>query len=323
MPRPAVNAATSQQPEKNSIADVAKVAIREFLQKIDIVPPEFTRDAELEAKVKAITRTWPFEERIRPHIVTALVITETSYPHVSDIEARVAIVIYTAILTALDTPGLFDAAGAQDFYRRVCDGSLQHDRGMLGEFARVIADMSRFYSNFSACSILSSSLRYLNGELIGNPESKAFVELNSKEFVDYSRGMSGDAEAYAAFIWSKADFPDDNLYLQVFPDACLYINHANDILSFYKEEQDGEISSYIHARARATGKSTVATLREVSDEVVNASQRIRRTLGEGRARDAWDSFERGYIGFHVGDPRYRLQDIFGAHWEYMMDATAV
>ncbi|KAH9926482.1 isoprenoid synthase domain-containing protein [Fomitopsis serialis] len=321
MPGSTLHKTGSAIPQKGSIADVAKVSIREFLHRMNVALPRFSRDAELEARVKAITRTWPFEQRIRRHIVTGLVITEASYPHVSDIEARVAIAIYTALLTAVDTPELFDAVGAQDFYQRICDGSLRDDRGMLGEFVRVIMNMGQFYSSFCASSIFSSTLRFLNGELIGNPESKSFVEPNSKAFVDFSRGMNGDAEAYAAFIWSKGDLPGENTYIQVFPDACLYINHANDILSFYKEEQDGEVASYIHARARITGRSTIATLREVIDEVVAASERIRRTLGEGPAREAWDSFERGYIRFHVGDPRYRLQDIIGAHWEYMIDAT--
>ncbi|KAH9926455.1 isoprenoid synthase domain-containing protein [Fomitopsis serialis] len=308
-------------PQKDSIVDVAKVAIREFLHRMDVALPKFSRDVELEARVKAITRTWPFEQSIRRHIVTGLVITEASYPHVSDIEARVAIVIYTALFIALDTPELFDAVGAQDFHRRICDGSLRDDRGLLGEAAKVIIDMDKFYSSFCASSILSATLRYLNGELIGNPESKMFVEPISKAFVDFSRSMTGTSEAYAAFIWSKGDFPNDNSYIQVFPDVCLYIIHGNDILSFYKEEQDGEVTSYIHARAHVTGKSTPATLREVIDEVVAAAERIRRTLGEGPAREAWDSFERGYIGFHAGDPRYRMQDIIGAHWEYMIDAT--
>ena len=95
---------------------------------------------------------------------------------------------------------------------------------------------------------------------------------------------------------------------------------CSDILSFYKEEQDGEVTSYIQARARVTGKPPSATLDEVIDEAVAAAQRVRRMLGEGKARKAWDSFERGYISFHAGDPRYRLQDVLGTHWEYMMHA---
>ncbi|KZT73399.1 terpenoid synthase [Daedalea quercina L-15889] len=318
MPLSNIDSVVSQ---KHTVADVAKVAIWEFLQKMNVTPLRYTRDLELEARVKAITCTWPFEQHIRRHIVTGLVITETSYTHVSDIEARVAITLYTAILTSLDTPGLFDSVGAGDLWRKICDGSLRHDHGMLGQFAKIILDMDRFYSSFNASSILSSTLRFLNGEMISNEESKEFIEPSLKEFVDFSRNIGGDAEAYAAFIWSKADFPDENSYIQVFPDVCDYINHANDILSFYKEESDGEVASYIHARARVTGKSPLVTLHEVIDEVVASTERIRRTLGNSRAREAWDSFERGYISFHVGDPRYRLQDIFGVHWEYMMDAS--
>ncbi|KAI0728385.1 Trichodiene synthase [Fomitopsis betulina] len=290
---------------------------------MNVTPTRYERDMELEARVKEVTRTWPFEHQIRRHIVTGLVMAETSYAHVSDVEARVAIALYTAILTLLDDPHLFDAVGGEVFWRRICDGSLLQDKGIMGEWARVIIDMGRFYSNYSSAAIFAASLRFLNGEMIGNPESNAFVDPNSKEFVDFSRELSGAAEAYAAFIWVKSDFPDENSYLQVSSDVCKYIIHTNDLLSFYKEEQDGEVASYIHARARVTNKLPIATLHEVIDEVVTAAERIRRTLGDGRARKAWDSFERGYIGFHIGDPRYRLQDIFGAHWEYMMDAGAV
>lgn len=182
---------------------------------MNVTPTRYERDMELEARVKEVTRTWPFEHQIRRHNVTALGMAETSYAHVSDVMARVAIALYTAILTSVDDPHLFDAAGAEVFWRRVCDGSLLQDKGIMGEFARVIISMGRFYSNYSSAAIFAASLRLLNGEMIGNPESNAFVEPNSKEFVDFSRELSGAAEAYAAFIWSKSDFPDENSYLQV------------------------------------------------------------------------------------------------------------
>lgn len=87
----------------------------------------------------------------------------------------------------------------------------------------------------------------------------------------------------------------------------------SDILSFYKEEQDGEVASYIHARSRLSKKTLIATLYEVIDDVVAAVERIRCALGDGKAREAWDSFARGYVGYHVNNPRYRLEDVFGAH----------
>ena len=91
-------------------------------------------------------------------------------------------------------------------------------------------------------------------------------------------------------------------------------------MSFYKEEQDGEVASYIHARARVTGKTLIATLYDVIDKVVAAAERIRRILGDGEARKAWDSVERGYIGFHIESPRYRLQEVFGSGMHTMDSA---
>lgn len=92
---------------------------------------------------------------------------------------------------------------------------------------------------------------------------------------------------------------------------------CSDILSFYKEDLAGDTSSYIHARARVTGKSLHDTLSEVAREVVAALERVKKHLGEGPARDAWDSFERGYVSFHLHNPRYRLREVVGAGLDYL------
>lgn len=62
----------------------------------------------------------------------------------------------------------------------------------------------------------------------------------------------------------------------------------SDILSFYKEEMDGEIMTYIHDRANIEGKPAKETLHDVIDQVAAAVSRVRRVLGEGEARDAWE-----------------------------------
>lgn len=84
----------------------------------------------------------------------------------------------------------------------------------------------------------------------------------------------------------------------------------SDILSYYKEELANELSNYIHDRVIVTGIAPSDTLRNVIDESVSASERVRAILGEGDARDAWDAFVRGYIKFHIDDPRYRLRQLF-------------
>lgn len=79
----------------------------------------------------------------------------------------------------------------------------------------------------------------------------------------------------------------------------------------------GDVDNYVHARARITGKTVVETLHDIVDEAVAAAERVRGTLGEGRVREAWDSFEQGFIRFHMRDPRYRLQDVLGTYWVYL------
>ena len=86
----------------------------------------------------------------------------------------------------------------------------------MGEYARIILSMERFYSSFSSNAILASTLRSLNGQMIGNPQGDVFVEPRRKNFMEYVREMDGGPEAYAAFIWSKIDFPNEYSYIQVF-----------------------------------------------------------------------------------------------------------
>ena len=195
--------------------EVTRIAIREFLRKVDITPARGERDVELEARVEAITQTWTFKDKIKPHILTGLIMANTSYAHVSDVEARVATALYTTLFVVLDDTELFESEGAQEFWCRACDGSLLQDDGVLAEYARVILSMGRFYSNYSSGAILASTIRFLNGEMISNPEGKAFVDPTSLEFLDFSRDMSGCSEAFAAFIWSKGDLPDEYSYIQV------------------------------------------------------------------------------------------------------------
>ena len=104
------------------------------------------------------------------------------------------------------------------------------------------------------------------------------------------------------------------------PECCL-TRVCSDILSFYKEELEGETGNYIHDRANVTQTSPRDTLLALIDDTVGAHERIRATLGPGPARDAWDAFAQGYISFHVGSPRYRLRDIIGS--EYIMTDSCI
>lgn len=181
-------------------------------------PPEPTRDVDLEAGVHAITHLWPFEQRLGQHIVTGISLSETSYAHIPSVENRVAIAVYTAFATALDDPAIFESVGAQDFCRKMISDTIRSDTGFLGRFAKAVGDVHDFYAPFSASSIVTSTLRFVQGEMISNdPENSLFVKLETEGLVDYVRNLNGDGEAYVAFVWSKADFPGINSFVKTFP----------------------------------------------------------------------------------------------------------
>lgn len=182
--------------------------------------PKLTRDADLEAGVQAITRLWPsrFEQRLRRHIVTGISLSETAYAHISSVENRVAIAIYTAFATALDDPEIFESVAAQDFCRSMVKDTIRSESGFLGLFAKAVADVQGFYSPFSASSIVASTLQFVQGEMISNcPDNNNFVRSDTKEFLDYVRNLNGDGDAYAAFVWSKADFSGHASFVKTFP----------------------------------------------------------------------------------------------------------
>lgn len=61
-------------------------------------------------------------------------------------------------------------------------------------------------------------------------------------------------------------------------------------------------------------KSHEETLRDVVNETVAAVKRIRNVLGEGEAREAWESFAGGYLTFHAASPRYHLEDLIDSRY---------
>ncbi|KZT00026.1 terpenoid synthase [Laetiporus sulphureus 93-53] len=315
------NIGKAQSDELPALLEVSRAAISYLLDGLHVSPTPMHRDFELESRVRELAQSWPFGERIRPHIVTALTITETAYHHVSDMNAKVAITVFTALLTCMDDPGKHnsDAVDSIDHYRRLCNGSAMHDPGMLGELNRCLKGMWDLYPPLGANAIFIATLKFMNGTMLENSDESAFSNSSgSRAFVEYQRNLTGISEAYAFFIWDKKSFPDSRVYERAIPDAALAVNYVNDLLSFYKEEAAGEMVNYIHNRAIVMHRSAAQTLCEVADEIIAASARVRSNLLSEDAIDAWDSFEKGYIMFHIGDPRYRLQEILGM--EYMIDA---
>lgn len=88
-----------------------------------------------------------------------------------------------------------------------------------------------------------------------------------------------------------------------------YLNGTSDIFSYYKESQGGETGTYVLNYAAIHEITQDEALERIIDYTIALVHRVRRILGEGKARDAWESFAAGYIRYHLRTERYRLVEI--------------
>ncbi|KZT08515.1 terpenoid synthase [Laetiporus sulphureus 93-53] len=299
------------------IVATSQKAIVDLLNKLGVHFPEYSRDLELEAHVKAVVRQWEQGNIMEPLAASALVLTTTAYSHIASLETKLQITLFTILIGALDDPSVFESLPSRDFHRLMCGGTVRKEESVLGAFAELLSDMWAHYPLFTANTIFTSALRFINASIAENDFAQASLGSCTLPFVEYKRSMSATTEAYACFIWDKTSFPDVNAYIEAIPDIMLYVSYVNDILSFYKEELAGETRNYIHERASATGKTTEETLADVVCDVADAVKRIHDILGKGPARDAWENFAAGYITVHTRSPRYRLQEVIGE--KYLLD----
>ncbi|OCH89690.1 terpenoid synthase [Obba rivulosa] len=297
---------------EESTTEAARAAIAGFLRRLDITILSHPRDLELERRVDEIMQTWKGLPCPRHCVVPSIAIAISGYAHIHDFDTKVFIAVLTSIAVTLDSPEFLATLPFEDFHYDVVTGRIQERSGYLGEFVRCLQDAWKYFPRFSAATIFTSGLDFVNAALLESTGTT--VATGALPFVEYRRIKTGVAEAYAHFIWDGAQFPNEVEYAQVIPDAMLYVNYANDIMSFYKEEMAGETATYIQDRALATGKSRFAALYDLIEDTIAVVRRVRGILGEGRARDAWEAFVAGYIEFHTNNPRYRLAEIIDAEY---------
>lgn len=196
---------------------MSQEAIRRFLSEVNISSPQYARDHELERRVKAIVQNWGDEQALRPYVVTALILTITAYAHIPDLETRVAITLFTALIIAMDDPAVFSGLTPVEYHRKMCAGVVQQESGMLGKFTKVLQGMWDHYPSFTANTIYASALRFVNASVMENEWRGETYGQEARHFVEYKRSMTATTEAYACFIWPRAQFPDYRVYFRAVP----------------------------------------------------------------------------------------------------------
>lgn len=164
--------------------------------------------------------------------------------------------------------------------------------------------------------LVTTTLNFINANVIeSSPELAAFKPTFNagREFPYWLRDISGIPMAYAIFMFPSEGYPDVGAFLEAFPDLNKFINLANDVISFWKEEKAGETRNYISLRAQAEGKPALEVMQAVAEETVACADRVEAILSkEGREPyyQVWRSFLDGYMSFHLTSRRYKL-DVLG------------
>lgn len=68
-------------------------------------------------------------------------------------------------------------------------------------------------------------------------------------------------------------------------------------MSFYKEVLENDEGCYVNRYGQLYGKTLEQSIEDLVEKIITTTERIRKILGEGRARDAWEYFASGFVHF--------------------------
>ncbi|KAI3605431.1 hypothetical protein WG66_005897 [Moniliophthora roreri] len=170
------------------------------------------------------------------------------------------------------------------------------DSDVIVDFRRFLLDAYQIWDPISANLMVSSWMEFLTGCAIEASEDLGSMKIQRTAvfWPDYLRSKTGLAPAYTYAIFSKHLHPKLSAYIQIMGDANRFIELANDVLSFYKEELAGETNNYVSTRAFTRGTSAIQTHQEVAEELISIYERVCVTL-KGLELEAWKAFANGYL----------------------------
>ncbi|KIK54183.1 hypothetical protein GYMLUDRAFT_1024248 [Collybiopsis luxurians FD-317 M1] len=288
-------------------------AMQSFLSRCSIVyrkvpiDPSFLELCYSEAKKRGYIAEG--SEELKPLIPQGVAMAITAYAHLEDTSIRVWMTFITAAAIYCDDKFLKDPTSIGVFCERLLRGQPQEDRALDALADLLSVETPRIYPRITANLMVLSMLNLINAVLLDHQTLGMKVSAVADNYPMFTRIMSGVSELYGL-----AAFPPEvpvEAFIQALPSIMVFIVNANDILSFYKEELNGETVNYISLLAKSRGCEKRCALQIVIDETVEAHSKALRILDSDKAAlDAYRSFASGYVEFHVAlDNRYRLDEL--------------
>ncbi|KAF9442328.1 terpenoid synthase [Macrolepiota fuliginosa MF-IS2] len=300
--------------EEAPIFPTTKLQIRnilaDYLKQCGIVYPRQVRlDESFRADCYADAERRGFDmEAIKGSLDTGIAFVATSYQHLDNYSTRVYTAVWSGIMTQMDDYYETYSDGLGEFSSRYIHREPQCHQ-VLDQLVTMMHELPQHWGAIATGLILTTQMDFLTSLIIDSVTVGMEIKpLMAPEYPLFSRHMTGMSRAYAIIA-----FPpelDLKSWIQVLPDLMHYINHTNDLLSFFKEELDSETVNFISLSASSNGITKLEALRSIADRTAQCYERGSRLLEASPvAWKAYRSFCVGYIGFHALAGRYKLDQL--------------
>ncbi|KAF8523967.1 isoprenoid synthase domain-containing protein [Hysterangium stoloniferum] len=202
-----------------------------------------------------------------------------------------------------------DPLALKEFGKRFLSGQPQLNP-VLTALTEVLMNMWDLYDPLFVNSIIAGVFEFITSNCIEPELGNMPLAEGVHRFAPFMRDKSGGAAGYALQIFTKSRNVTMMETLQALPDIYYWMNLTNDLLSFHKEELEGDQGNYVHIRARAENLSPLEVLATMAEELRVSRNIIYATLAQSpRVLTAWKAFERGYVEWHMIQERYKLNDL--------------
>ncbi|KIJ11854.1 hypothetical protein PAXINDRAFT_83937, partial [Paxillus involutus ATCC 200175] len=248
---------------------------------------------------------------VLPFLPIGVTYSMTSCAHITPRHNQIWIALCTACLFFVDdVPRRFptELPSLRAFNNRLVRGEKQGN-AVLDAVVDLLKETPRVFGGHVPADLLTTSIMdFATTTVMECETTNMHILASAKGYPSYQRVMTGIGEAYAVMVFPP-DIPYEE-YIQAMPELALFICTVNDVLSFYKEELDGESTNHVTTIAARKGISRVEAFEELADTSVELYQRILSILdGLPPAREAFTHFVEGYFAFYFSSKRYRLMEV--------------
>ncbi|KAF5345445.1 hypothetical protein D9758_013651 [Tetrapyrgos nigripes] len=280
-----------------------KLAIEESIRR-SIPYPEYVTNAN---------EDFPNRKKLKayfgPILFSGVQITTTAYGHLdASPHLQMIVALFTAFAIYMDEAHQLGADAQEDvdrFQERFLSGE-RHTDPVLQAGDVLLKEMYQYFGRIQANCITAAALNMSTSVILESTK----IEVTEPSYAEFYRRMSGVTDAYSLFIFPSNRNINLSDFIQTVPEIGVFLNHTNDILSFYKEEIAGEDVNYISLLAKSQGISKIDSLRLAVEKVILAHENIIRVLGCNKeALDCYRSFSQGYMAYHVYGERYKLNEL--------------